>query len=490
MFQSAELGHALDKETFDSRLPELRESLLQAQLTLLGSAEFAAIVVVAGVEGSGKGETVNTLTEWLDPRHVEVHAVGESTDEELERPRMWRFWRRLPPKGKIGIFFGSWYSEPITLRAFGKCGNREFGDAVSEIRRFEKMLADEGVLLVKLWFHLSRKAQQRRLDELWADKKTRYRVSKHDWKQLAHYDEFRSASELAIRETDTPEAPWLVIEGTDERYRTLNAGQALFSALSRRLQSPHVTMSERMVSMPNVERMPLVRTLDLTRKLEKPEYEKKLAEQQRRLALLTQTREFKRISPVVVFEGMDAAGKGGAVRRITRALDARLYDVHPVAAPTDEEKRQPYLWRFWRYAPRDGKFAIFDRSWYGRVLVERVEQLVEDAVWMRAYGEINDFEAQLVKAGDVVVKFWLQLSKEEQFRRFREREEIPFKRFKITDEDWRNREKWEAYERAASDMIERTSTEQAPWTLVEAEDKYFARVKVLKTLSDAIERVL
>ena len=191
-----------------------------------------------------------------------------------------------------------------------------------------------------------------------------------------------------------------------------------------------------------------------------------------------------------MFEGLDAAGKGGAIRRVTQALDARQLPRLPVAAPTDEEKAQPYLWRFWRHLPRTGHVAIFDRSWYGRVLVERVEGFASEDEWLRAYGEINDFEEELADDGIVVVKFWLAISKEEQLRRFEEREQSAFKRFKITDEDWRNREKWDEYDDAVNDMVDRTSTPQAPWTLVEAEDKHWARVKVLKTLCDRLTREL
>jgi polyphosphate:AMP phosphotransferase len=487
------LGHQLDKATFERDLPGLREALLKAQYEVLDQRSFSIVLVVAGVEGAGKGETVSALSEWLDPRHVQVHAMGPPSDEERERPAMWRYWRRLPPKGKIGVFFGSWYTEPIVSHALGKSSDGRFEQSLGEIRRFEQMLAAEGALILKLWFHLGKKAQRKRLDALWSDKHTRFRVAKEDWKRLAHYDDFRASSARALTETDSPEAPWLVIDGADTRYRHFTTGKALVEAMQRRLASepvaPSVPASVTELAEPQ-ERSPLIRSLDLTRKLEKNEYEAELEKYQRRLTLLTRKRGFAKLSPVLVFEGMDAAGKGGAIRRVTRALDARIYDVHPIAAPSDEEKSQPYLWRFWRHAPRDGKFAIFDRSWYGRVLVERVEGFASEPTWMRAYGEINDFEQQLVRASNVLAKFWLQTSQEEQLRRFHEREATPFKRFKLGPEDWRNREKWPAYERAASDMIEHTSTELAPWTLVEAEDKYFARIKVLRTLCEVIERAL
>jgi AMP-polyphosphate phosphotransferase len=487
MFEAAELGQTLDEATYKENLPRLREQLLDVQMQVLRAARFPVIIVLGGVAGGGKGETVQTLTQWMDPRFMEVHAVGAPSDEESQRPPMWRFWRRLPPRGKIGIFLSSWYLDAIDERVLGKGSEAAFLASLGQSRSFEKMLADEGALILKFWFHLSKKAQHKRLDELWADKKTRYRAQEQDWKQLERHDDYRSASGRALSETDAPHAPWLVLEGVDRRYRHFSTGEALLSAMQQRLGADDAA-AQPPVAAPSIDRSPLIRALDLSLTLDKEDYDAKLEKQQRRLALLTQRRRFARLSPVLVFEGVDAAGKGGAIRRVTKALDARLYDVHPVGAPTDEEKRQPYLWRFWRNLPRDGKFAIYDRSWYGRVLVERVEGFATEAEWRRAYAEINDFEAQLVRAGNVVVKFWLQISKEEQLRRFHEREQVPFKRFKITPDDWRNREKWDAHERAASDMIERTSTEYAPWTLVEAEDKRYARVKVLTTIADAIER--
>jgi polyphosphate kinase 2 (PPK2 family) len=180
---------------------------------------------------------------------------------------------------------------------------------------------------------------------------------------------------------------------------------------------------------------------------------------------------------------MDAAGKGGAIRRITAGIDARQYQVIPIAAPTEEERAQPYLWRFWRHIPRLGRFVLFDRSWFGRVLVERVEGFATEDAWSRAYREINEFEEQLSTNGIIICKFWLAVTKEEQMKRFKEREATERKRYKITPEDWRNRKKWDDYIVAASDMIDRTSTAYAPWTVVEANDKYSARIKVLETLT-------
>jgi AMP-polyphosphate phosphotransferase len=494
MFEAAETHRVLDKPTYEATLPELRERLLKAQYAMLQEQRFPLILVVAGVPCAGRGETVRALSEWMDPRHLQVHAMGSPSDEELERPPMWRFWRRLPPKGKIGVFFGSWYTEPIVTHALKKSGERRFAESLREIRSFEQMLSDEGALLLKLWFHLPKKEQRRRLDKLWEDKRTRYRVTHEDRRRAAHYDEFRETSSRALGETHAPHAPWLVLSGFDDRHRNFNAGRTLVEAIEGRLATP-TTREAKLTpagsdAAPSRRHEPLLKNLDLTRSLGDDEYREQLAKYQSKLALLTRKRRFARLSAMLVFEGMDAAGKGSAIRRVTQALDARIYDVHAIAAPSEEERAQPYLWRFWRHAPRDGKIAIFDRSWYGRVLVERVEGLASEGEWRRAYAEINEFERQLQQAGNVVVKFWMQIGKDKQLERFHEREQTPFKRFKITPEDWRNREKWDDYQRAASDIVERTSTALAPWTLVEAENKQFARIKVLRSICEAIEAAL
>lgn len=491
MFESAELGHKIDKERYRLEVPELREALLNAQLDLL-AADFPVIIIIAGVDGAGKGETVNILNEWMDPRHIQTNALDTSTDEEREHPEMWRFWRALPPKGKIGIFFGSWYSAPIVNNVSGKTKNSELDQSMERVIRFEKMLTDEGALILKFWFHLSREKQKIRLKSLEKDKETKWRVTKRDWAAFKLYDSYRKSSEHALRQTSTSEAPWTILEGEDPRYRSLTVGKAILQALRQRLDAPlgeHQSITLPPL-IPAIDNLLLIHSVDLGKSIPKKEYEEELAEYQRKLALLTRHDNFRKISVVALFEGNDAAGKGGSIRRVTAALDARLFRVIPVAAPTEDERAQPYLWRFWRHLPRRSKFAIFDRSWYGRVLVERVEDYCSQADWMRAYSEINDFEEQLVRNKTVIVKFWLTISKEEQLRRFTEREETGFKRFKITAEDWRNREKWEEYELAICDMIDRTSTEIAPWTLVEANDKYYARIKVLKTLCKAIEQAL
>jgi AMP-polyphosphate phosphotransferase len=492
MFESAELGHRVPKEEYREREPKLREALLKAQYDLLARAKFPVIIIIGGVDGAGKGETVNLLNEWMDPRHIVTRAFGEMSDEEAERPPMWKFWRALPPKGRIGILFGSWYTAPIVDRVLGRTKAAGLMQSIEEIRHFERMLAAEGALVLKFWFHLSKDAQKKRLKALEKDPKTRWRVTDTDWERFKIYDRFREVSETTLRETSTGEAPWSIVEGADPNYRYLTVGTLLLEALNRRL-------ADKGVQAPTSRPAPLeaaidsrnvLNSLDYTLALNHGEYEKRLEKYQGRLNMLTRDPRFRGKSLIAVFEGQDAAGKGSSIRRITGALDARHYQVIPIAAPTEEERAQPYLWRFWRHLPRRGRVTIFDRSWYGRVLVERVEKFCCEADWMRAYHEINDFEEQLARNDVVLVKFWVAITKEEQLKRFREREKIAFKQFKITEEDWRNRKRWEYYERAVCDMIERTSTEVAPWNVIPANDKLFARIRMLKTLCDRLEAAL
>lgn len=493
MFESAELGHKTSKTDYEAAVPQLRADLLDAQFELLEHRRFAVVVLINGVDGAGKGETVNLLNAWMDPRHIESWAFEAPTSEEAERPHMWRFWRALPPKGRIGVLFGNWYSQPIHARVAKASSKAELDQRLDQINRFETMLAHDGVLLIKLWFHLSRKAQKRRLAALEADPRTRWRVTERDWHYYRLHERYCAVAEHVLRRTSTGESPWVVVDGSDARFRSLFVGRVLLDALRRRLTADDAHgQACRSASplAPPLATPNLLDALTLDQRLEKPAYDELLEALQGRLALLTRRAAFRQRALVLVFEGGDAAGKGGAIRRVTGALDARLYRVVPVAAPSDEELARPYLWRFWRQLPRRGKVVIFDRSWYGRVLVERVEGYCSEVQWRRAYAEINDFEDELVEAGAVLVKFWLTIGKDEQLARFRAREAQPHKRFKITAEDWRNREKWDDYVHAVCDMVDRTSTETAPWTLVEAENKYFARIKVLRTICERLEAAL
>jgi polyphosphate:AMP phosphotransferase len=476
------------RSAFEAQEPALREALLDAQYDLAQAGRFPVIVLVEGFDGAGKGETLNLLNEWMDPRHIRTRAFGPPTREERHMPALWRYWRALPPRGRIGLLAAAWYSEALRNRAFGSLGRAQFDACLERIARFERMLAGEGALIVKFWFHLSKAGQKQRLRTLQKDPLTRWRIRDEDWEHYRHHGRFLKAAEAAMRATSTVEAPWLVVDSADEQYRNLAVGRTLLAALRARLDA--APPKRRRAAPATHKAADALAKVDQSAHLDRRRYEEALDRLQARLNRLSRSPGLRKRSVVLVFEGQDAAGKGGAIRRITRALDARQYETIPVAAPTDEEKAQPYLWRFWRHVPARGRFAIFDRSWYGRVLVERVEGFASPGEWQRAYGEINDFEDQLGAAGAIVVKFWLAISKDEQARRFEERQETAFKRFKITPEDWRNRAKWRAYEQAVNEMVARTSTPSAPWTLVAADDKLHARIEVLATLCDRLTREL
>ncbi|MEO8003563.1 MAG: polyphosphate:AMP phosphotransferase [Betaproteobacteria bacterium] len=492
MFESAELGHSIAKRTYDREVTGLREALLDAQYDLFQNARFPVIVLIGGVDGAGKGETVNVLNEWMDPRQIRTVAFGDPTDEERERPPLWRYWRALPPKGKIGILFGHWYNAPILDRVHRVTKQPELIERLDEIVRFERMLTNEGALVLKFWFHLSRAAKKKKLKALEKNPLTRWKVGDQEWEDLKNYDRFRKISEFTLRETSSATAPWIVVEGVDGNYRNLTVGRTLLAAMRERLDQKAGKARENCIPpvQPSIDHRDVVASLDLKLRLAPAKYQSQLDRQRARLNLLARHVRFRKRSVVLAFEGNDAAGKGGAIRRVASGLDARQYRIVPIAAPTPEEVAQPYLWRFWRHVPGYGQFTIFDRSWYGRVLVERVEGFASEYDWSRAYAEINDFEQQLTDNCAVVVKFWLAISKDEQHKRFLERQKTAYKRFKITPEDWRNRKKWQAYETAVCEMVDRTSTEIAPWTLVEANDKAYARIKILKTLCERLEETL
>jgi polyphosphate:AMP phosphotransferase len=491
MFESAEIQHDIDKATFEERLPQLRTDILNAQFELIEARAFPTILLFSGMEGTGVVDTLTNAYTVLDARYVVASAFDKPTQEESERPRMWRYWRMLPPKGEMGVFVGAWYTGPLTSRILDKSSVAEFERELAAIKRFESMLAAEGALILKFWLHLDKDEQKKRLKKLVRSARTSWRVEESPWGGSKHYKEVKIAAERMLRITDTDQAPWISVNAANRYARGLTIMTTVLDAINARLaQTGGAQQVTAPVSIPMLNGRNVLTELDLSSQLEKADYKKKLADYQDRLNRLLSKNKFKKRSLVLVFEGNDAAGKGGAIRRVIQFMDPRRYRVNQFAAPTDEEKAHPYLWRFWRRLPRQDEVAIFDRSWYGRVLVERVENFCSESDWRRAYSEINDFEAAMSDAGIIVVKFWLAIDKDEQEARFKAREETGYKRYKITDEDWRNREKWDEYTTAVCDMVDHTSTSTAPWTLVEANDKYYARIKVLETICERLEESL
>ena len=501
MFEAAEVGRKLEKDIYKAQVPILRGELLDAQQQLL-RAPFPVIVLFAGVDAAGKSETASLLNEWMDPHWIVTRGYMDPSEEEFERPRLWRYWRDLPPKGRIALFLSAWYSSPIRDRVARRTTNAEFDVLLDEIAAFERALTDDGAVILKFWMHLGKAAQKKRFKAWEKDPLRRWRVGGDSWRHWKMFDKFVAAADRAIRHTSTDHAPWQIVEGEDERYRSVAVGTALRDAIRRALERVPAgprRMPRKMARAakgldPALDRLErdfnVLDKLDMTQQLDPKRFDEALERQQGRLNLLQRKALANGISTILVFEGWDAAGKGGAIRRITGALDARDYQVIPISAPTDEEKARHYLWRFWRHLSRAGRITIFDRSWYGRVLVVRVEGFATEDEYRRGYGEINYFEEQLISDGILLVKFWIHITKDEQLRRFRERRRTEFKRWKITPEDWRNRGRWGDYTLAVNEMVARTSTQVAPWTLVEGNDKNFTRIKVLKTLADRMEKRL
>jgi polyphosphate:AMP phosphotransferase len=482
----------MKKRTYQVRAAALRAALVQLQVELK-HAPFKVLLIVAGPEGAGRGSLLNTLAEWLDPRGVDTFSYHSPTEDEKNHPHQWRFWRSLPAVGRIGLYAGSWYTETLREEARSKRALGHLAAEAERIRDFEKLLADSGTLIVKVWLQLSKEAQGRRLRTLRAESATAWRVTEEDWHHHRIYDRLAKTARFIRQKTDQPGACWTVIDAEDERLRDLAVGQLLLARFraQRKIVAKRVRgaaalsmQSLRPAGLRRLQRLPLDQ--DLSEKDYDLFREKWLG----RLNRAVRAAFAANRAVVFAFEGWDAAGKGGAIRRLTSAIDPRDYRVIPVAKPTMEEKHAHYLWRFWRDIPRDGRMTVFDRSWYGRVLVERLEGFCRPEEWQRAYGEINSFERELTGHGVIVLKYWLHISHAEQLRRFREREATPHKQHKMNSEDWRNRRKRAAYEVAVGDMLALTDKANAPWHLIPADNKRFARLEVLRSASRTIEAAL
>lgn len=491
MFEAIELGQTLSKKAFKAQEEAFRVELLTLQQKLR-KAKIATLVIVAGVDGAGKGEVVDQLNKWFDSRGMESHAFWDATDEELERPLSWRYWKRLPARGEIAIMFGGWYWHVINQAAAGDKDDATLDREARAINALEEMLCLDGLLIIKLWFHLSfssfKKCMKHRRE---IANYVHITPIKGDVK--AYYQRFLYSAERVIRHTDSVSSPWQLIESDDRYFRDFSVVGALKERINpcflAKRNADRRTQSHNPVVAP-IHAQTILDHVDLNLELDKEAYREQLEKYQQRLHQLSWQAYSAKRSTVCVFEGWDASGKGGVIRRLTTAMDARLYRVISVAAPTDEELAHHYLWRFWRQIPRAGYMRLYDRSWYGRVLVERVENIAKPHEWQRAYKEINEFEEQLVADGTLLLKFWLHITPEEQLARFEERETIAHKQHKITDDDWRNREKWGEYCEAVNEMVVRTSTGLAPWHLIAANNKFFARIEVLKTVCEALETAL
>jgi polyphosphate kinase 2 (PPK2 family) len=487
VLESIDLNADIRKSEYKTQMSamEIQLSALQRRAIERG---VPVIVVFEGWDAAGKGDLINRLILSLDPRHFSVHAIREPSDDERRLPFLRRFWTRTPATGRMAVFDRSWYMRVLEERVERTVSKKRWKRAYDRINSFERMLVDDGALIIKLFLHISAKEQRQRFRALEKNPSTAWRVTKEDWKRHGKRDEYVAAAEDMFACTDTDIAPWTIVPAENRRAARLTLFRSVIDRLEQRLDEPERPPASR-AQRPDAGDSPLD-GVDLSLDLSREMYNELLDERQARIRNLQFDAYRSRLPVIVAYEGWDAAGKGGNIRRLTQRMDPRGYDVIPIGPPNDIERRHHYLWRFWKELPRPGHIAIFDRTWYGRVLVERVEELCAEGEWTRAYDEINGMEAQIIDSGAVLVKFWLHLDKDEQLRRFRARERTPHKRWKITDEDWRNREKWDLYYAAVSDMLRLTSTDRAPWTIVEANDKLHARVKALDTVITAIESAL
>ena len=519
MLEKVDLTKKISKEEYKEKMPQLESKLgrLQRECKALG---IPVLIVFEGFGAAGKGLQIGHLIQSMDPRGFEVHPVKNETEEERMHPFMWRFWTKTPARGRIAIFDGSWYRKVLIDRFEKRTKAKDLPAAFHSINSFEQQLADDGNLIIKLFLDIDKKEQKKRFDKLAKNKETAWRVSQGDRERNAHYDEYAALMEDMLFNTDTDYAPWTIVESMDRRFATLKIYTTVIKAMAdqiEKVQQQNIAKAVEKADKAEAEgvvrkkatngdeieeiareadaqmkdlQVSILSKADLSLSYTREEYKEKLDKLQKKMEKLHGELYRRRIPVVLGFEGWDAGGKGGAIKRLTAKMDARGYVVNPTASPNDIEKAHHYLWRFWRAMPKDGHVAIFDRTWYGRVMLERIEGFCTTEEWKRAYKEINDMEKDLYNAGAIVIKFWMHIDKDEQERRFKERQENPEKQWKITDEDWRNREKWDQYEDAVNEMLMRTSTDYAPWVVVEGNSKYYARVKVLQTVVDAIEKRL
>ena len=475
-------------EKLEGRLKDARMKLQEQQLKVKEHG-LPVLVLVEGWGTAGKGSLIGQIIKNIDPRFFKVESMSAPTEEEKRKPFLYRHFVKIPENGKFSFLDSGWMDEIMKERLHEKISDEAYAHRIESVKRFERRLTDNGYLVVKLFLQISKSEQEKRIEHLSKEKDTRWRVSKNDRWQNDHYEKCSDAFDSYLKETNLPSAPWYIIDAESKKWTELQALEILTEGIDVALanNAMAVPILQNVFSM---KKMPLLSEIPLDKTMEEDAYKKELKQLQHRLGELHNRLYRKKVPVIIAYEGWDAAGKGGNIKRITGALDPRGYEVHPIASPEPHEKARHYLWRFWTRLPKTGHIAIFDRTWYGRVMVERLEGFCSENDWKRAYNEINEFEKELHDWGAVIIKFWVQIDKDTQLERFNERQNTPQKQWKITDEDWRNREKWDQYEDAVNEMIQKTSTTYAPWHILESVDKRYARIKALKIVIEELEKAL
>lgn len=478
-----------EKDEMKLRLSTARKQLYDLQMKIK-EHKIPVIVLFEGWGTSGKGSTIGKVIRNIDPRFFKVVTMSEPTDEELRYPFLYRFFKEIPEAGKFTFLDSGWLEQICREHLEGKTDEKEYASRIESVRNFERQLTDNGYLVLKFFMQIEKKEQKEREQDLLESKDTKWRVSLFDQWENTHYKKCKKAFSKYMSDTNVSSAPWYIIDAGDQKWAELQVMETLVSNIEVALQNQAHSVPILQNVFP-LEPIPRLADIDLQDKiLNDEEYKKELKQLQIELGKLHNKLYRKRIPVIITYEGWDAAGKGGNIKRIAAALDPRGYEVHPIAAPEPSELARHYLWRFWTRLEKNGHFTIFDRTWYGRVMVEPIEKLTPEERVNMAYREINEFESQLHDWGAEIIKFWVNVDKNEQLRRFNERENTPEKRWKITDEDWRNREKWDTYEKYVDRMITLTSTDIAPWTILEGNDKKYARIKALKTIVKRLEKRL
>lgn len=477
-------------EELKQRLKAAEEKLSQQQMKLK-EKRLPVLVLIEGWGAAGKGSAIGQIIKNIDPRFFKVFSMPSiPTEEERRRPFLYRFFEKIPEAGKFTFLDSGWMDQIMKERLDGKLDDKAYAQRVDSVKRFERGLTDNGYLVLKFFFHISKKEQESRIDALLSEKDTAWRVSEGDLWQNRHYDKCLEAFDRYLDDTNTPSAPWYIVNSKSKKFAELQVMETLCMGIETALHNESLAVPLLQNAFPLIK-MPKLRDVPLEGKtLDEEKYKKELKELQQKLGQLHNRLYRKRVPVIIAYEGWDAAGKGGNIKRLTGALDPRGFEVHPIASPEPHEKARHYLWRFWTRLPKDGHIAIFDRTWYGRVMVERLEGFCSENDWQRAYYEMNEFEQELHNWGAVILKFWVQIDKDTQLARFTERQNTPSKQWKITDEDWRNREKWDLYEQAVDEMLQKTSTTYAPWHILESVDKKYARIKALHIVIDALEKAL